>query len=302
MNREELEKKAATLKWFHAINFGDFCSSGRYAEGRRQNTSLFPVFELLRGVNFNGSEVLDIGSACGLLSFGMLGLGAKSVAATDIVKFETLPLAAELLDYDIDYHPWVRADRVASEFRGRTFDCIACPGVLYHMFNPMGAIAEARLLLRKGGLIIVESFYTPEEKEPVMKFNPELNEPFKEAYTYWLISESAIAGMLKTLGFNILRRVRLSSPPRIAFLAQAVDYDEVENRTELQTRIHEIGYGEHFYRPKEWSTELANISFTPSLPDLTISATTYKTEFPHHVDFVSNGTGSSIYNPQQANF
>ena len=129
-DRNALIERARTLKWFHAIDFGDFCSSGRFPPDRRQNTSLFPAFELLRGIQVEGAECLDVGAACGLVSFGMLGRGAKSVTAVDIVRFPTLPLGAELLGLDVDYRPGVRADALSRELNDRTFDVIVCAGVL----------------------------------------------------------------------------------------------------------------------------------------------------------------------------
>lgn len=300
--RTELIEQAKAMRWFHAIDFGDFQSAGRFKEGQRQNINLFPVFEIIKGIQVKDMECLDVGSACGLISFGLRSLGAKRVAATDIVNFKTLTLANELLNANVEYYPFTRADAVSDRFPRQRFDLVVCAGVLYHMFNPMGAIAEARLLLRNNGLFVVETAYDPRRKDPVMELNSESATPFREAYTYWNISESAVAGMLKLCGFNIIRCVRLQSPSRIAFLAQAVSSDQIEGRTDLTKRMHELGFGEQKYVARNYPEEMSGIQFDQSLSDMKIDIDTYVTSFPHHVDFPKNGVGASLYNPKQSNF
>lgn len=300
--RTELIEQAKAMRWFHAIDFGDFQSAGRFQEGQRQNITLFPVFEIIKGIHVKDMECLDVGSACGLISFGLRSLGASRVAAADIVNFKTLTLANELLNANVEYYPFTRADAVSDRFPRQRFDLVVCAGVLYHMFNPMGAIAEARLLLRKHGLFVVETAYDPHRKDPVMELNSESATPFREAYTYWNISESAIAGMLKLCGFNIIRCVRLQSPSRIAFLAQATNYDQIEGRTDLTRRMHELGFGEQKYVARNYPEEASGIQFDRSLSDMKIDVDTYVANFPHHVDFPKNAIGASLYNPKQSDF
>ena len=212
LSRDQLLDKAASMRWFHAIDFGDFQSVGRLQQGQRQNIILFPVFEILKGVHVKGMDCLDVGSACGLISFGLRSLGAKRMAAADSVEFRTLRLANELLRANVEYYPGIRADCISDTFPDQHFDLVVCTGVLDHMFNPMGAIAEARLLLKKNGLFVVETAYDPGRKDSAIELNSESEEPCKDAYTYWNISEAAVAGMLKLCGFNILRCVKLKSP------------------------------------------------------------------------------------------
>ncbi|GAB4375944.1 MAG: hypothetical protein Kow00121_22290 [Elainellaceae cyanobacterium] len=302
LSQADLIKQSESMRWFHAINFGSFQSAGRFQKGQRQNITLFPVFELLKGVHVRGMDCLDVGAACGLISFGLRTLGARRIAAVDIVEFKTFRFANELLNANVEYYPGTRADSVSDTFLGQQFDLVVCAGVLYHMFNPMGAIAEARLLLRKKGLFVVETAYDPKRKDASMEFNSESDNPFKEAYTYWNISELAIVGMLKLCGFNILRCVRLKSPSRIAFLAQAVDYDDIDNRTPLLKRMHELGFGEQKYLSRKYPQDQSRIEFDVSLPDRIIDIETYVAEFPHHVDFPKAGFGESLYNPKQGNF
>ena len=82
-------------------------------------------------------ECLDVGAACGLLSFGLKARGAKSITAADIVRFPTFEIARKLLDLDVEYLPTVSADRMLDAFPDRRFDLIVCAGLLYHMFNPI---------------------------------------------------------------------------------------------------------------------------------------------------------------------
>ncbi len=301
-DRATLIQEAQKARWFHAIDFGDFQSAGRFGVGQRQNITLFPVFEIVKGLQVTDMDCLDMGAACGLVSFGLRALGAKRVVATDIVKFRTLEISNALLDANVEYIPFTRADQVSDRFPEERFDLVVCAGVLYHMFNPMGAIAEARLLLRKGGLFVVETAYDPKRSEPVMELNSESSQPFKEAYTYWNISESAVAGILKLCGFNIIRRVKLKGPSRIAFLAQAVDYSAIQDRTDLAKRMHELGFGEQKYLAGRYPNSTSDIQFDSTLPDAVIDIKTYQSQFPHHIDFPEGGVGSTLYNPKQGDF
>lgn len=82
-SRSELRHIAEKSKWFHAIDFGDFATSGRFPPGSPQNITLFGAMDLLGSIDLNGCRVLDIGSADGLASFGMKKLGAREVVSID---------------------------------------------------------------------------------------------------------------------------------------------------------------------------------------------------------------------------
>ena len=301
-NRDQLLADASEAKWFHAIDFGDFQSSGRFPADQRQNVTLFPVFELLKGLDVTDLDCLDIGAACGIVSFGLKHRGARYVGAVDIVRFKSLLIARELLGLDIDYRPYVRADRVSENFPDQHFDLIVSAGVLYHMFNPMAVIAESRLLIKQNGLFLLETAYLPAEEKPVILFNAESDDPFREAYTYWLPSESAICGMLKLCGFDILRTVKLQGPQRIAFLAAAKPFDQVSDRSALMERMHELGFGEQAYRPQHFSAKKSTIIPAKGAGFTEINSNDYIVDFPFHVDFPEKIAGVSIHNPKQADF
>ncbi len=252
-SRSELRAIAEKSKWFHAIDFGDFASSGRFPKGEPQNITLFGAMDLLGSIDLKGCRVLDIGSADGLASFGMKELGAREVVSIDSYDVPTYRIARKLLNVETDYRPNVQIKDAVSELGWKQFDVILCAGVIYHMLNPMSAFIECRKLLKDNGLLIMESPVGAKLKDPVLALNTELDDFMPEPSTYWIPSKSAMTGMMKLMGFDVCATRYLKAPTRLTVLGRAAPPAEIRDRNALLQQVHEIDFCDFEFR---WS-ELA---------------------------------------------
>ncbi len=250
-SRSELRDIAEKSKWFHAIDFGDFASSGRFPPGSPQNITLFGAMDLLGSIDLKGCRVLDIGSADGLASFGMKELGAREVVSIDSFDIPTYRLARKLLNLETDYRPRVQLKDAVSELGWKQFDVILCAGVIYHMLNPMSAFIECRKLIKDNGLLIMESPISTKFQEPVLALNTELDDFMPEPSTYWVPSKSAMTGMMKLMGFDICATRFLKAPTRFTVLGRAAPPAEVRDRNALLQKVHEIDFCDFEFQWKE---------------------------------------------------
>ena len=92
-----IQEKIAELAWFHAIDFGEFCSSGRFKPEQPQNITLYGAFEFLEKMDLKNASLLDLGTQDGLIAFGAKSLGARSVSAVDTYRKDSFILARDLL-------------------------------------------------------------------------------------------------------------------------------------------------------------------------------------------------------------
>lgn len=217
--------KVSGTKWFHAIDFGDFASQGRFEPGRPQNITLYGAFEFINHLNLNNARVLDIGTSDGLVAFGCKGIGAKSVSAIDTFNDEAFHLSSEILGYtnsDIEYQSGIQMASLRSKFEASSLCLVVCCGIIYHMLRPMEAFTEARKILKQGGIFIIETPYEYKRNDAVLVFNG-IEKVVNETYTYFVPTKSALEGMALLSGFKILAYRILKAPKRITYLLQAVN-------------------------------------------------------------------------------
>lgn len=284
--------QVAEKKWFHAIDFGEFASSGRFEPGRPQNFTLYGVFEYLQALNLNGAAVLDIGTYDGITAFGARALGAKKVCAMDTFKHDTFLLARELLGYgsdDIAYYPERQIQDLDKTFDPKTFDVIVCAGVIYHMLHPMQAFTECRKVLKDGGVLIMETPFEDGRDDAALLFNG-TEHTVNEPYTYFVPTRAALTGMANLSGFRVLSTRILKDPRRITlalksdsreniaadpgtppFVAQMLKRDTCDDSFRYadleETDVPAKPLGEH-----RWSVT----------PERMIVATKEQVNFPHH--------------------
>jgi tRNA (mo5U34)-methyltransferase len=305
-SRDELKKRANNVTWFHAIDFGDFQSSGRFPENMPQNCTLFPAFDLLKDIDVSGMDCLDVGSAHGLVSFGLKKAGARRVAAVDVMKQPSpgFTVARELLDLEVDYYYDTPIARMNEKLEGQRFDLIVCAGVIYHMLNPFEAFMNCRRLLKPNGLFLLESAYLPGDEQAKMMFNSE-SFTLQEVYTYWIPTASCIAGMMKLSYYNVLASRSIAKPDRIAFLGRAVTADKVENRTQICKRIHETGLQDPAF-PKESELEgcePSEIKYSGEVGGTQqMDVHSYDPVFPFHPVKLTNPVGTSCWIGKNKNY
>jgi 2-polyprenyl-3-methyl-5-hydroxy-6-metoxy-1,4-benzoquinol methylase len=217
-------ERVKCTKWFHSIDFGDFASLGRFKRGTPQNVTLYGAFDLIKQIDISGSTVLDIGTYDGISAFGMSALGAERVVACDTFSKPAFILARSLLGLEgkVEYVTGVQIGDLVSRFGFKTFDVIACAGVIYHMLFSMQAFVRNRQIIKDGGYLIMETPFDKSRNDSSLTFNganPIVNEP----YTYFVPTLAALVGMAQLSGFKVIASRTLKSPPRVTLLLQAVD-------------------------------------------------------------------------------
>lgn len=267
--RRDLIQEAKSIPWFHAIDFGDFVSPGRFGADRVPNGTLIPVYELIRHVDLKGLHVLDIGTADGVIALGAKAMGAQRVVATDGTPRRPFKIARRLSGLDIEYIGDMQDIQLASrrDEMGR-FDVVVMAGFLYHVFAPLTVLAAARALVRPGGLLIIETVYRGGD-EPTLMLNTAMDPPLTEQHsTYWVGTRHCIEEMLKLVSFDVLGSASLGqvrpkdSPGRLAVVARAVVPEEVRDRRPQLVRSHEKLSG----TPDISFRDLRNENYANTLP------------------------------------
>lgn len=246
-NREELRAKAEEVRWWHAIDFGDFQSMGRDAPGRPRNASLYGVMDMMQYVDFTGLDCLDIGAVDGLISFNMKTRGARRVVATDrpAKPSDGFATARDLLGLDVEFEGDLDFENIIERLGEHRFDVIVCAGVMYHMLNPYDAVLKCRRLLKKNGILFMQSFASSTETRAILSLNStELDT--KELNTFWTPSKKAIEDMLWLGGFEVMATRWVSSP---GFHAVVGRNSELAELTEAPGMIHDQHM--HAMRPRE---------------------------------------------------
>lgn len=298
-----LKQKCAELTWFHAIDLGEFTTSGRFHVGTPQNRTLFGFMDIISDIPLHLQTVLDVGTADGLAAFGMKSLGAKEVVAIDSYDLPTFRFVREALDVDVEYIPGTQIkDAVAALGVGR-FDLVLCAGVIYHMLNPMSAFIASRRLLKDRGLLILETAVDASRFDPVMVLNSETDAALPESNTYWIPTESCVSGMMKLLGFEVLAIRKLKAPHRATFLGRRVAPPEVTDRKPILKRIHEIDFCdfEFKFKNEDHSPERSLIEYLGVGGRSEIDPATFTTQFPFHPKATREAIGRTRWTRPEGN-
>lgn len=119
---------------------------------------------------------LDIGTMEAAIPILLKRAGAKNVVAYDRFSGRSSWLTdmADVYKADFDFIGGMRLDDFPQELDktkyGRTFDLVVFSGVLYHLINPLGYLALARSLCKKGGLFVFENRVL-QDSHPYLVFN-----------------------------------------------------------------------------------------------------------------------------------
>ena len=304
LSRAELQKKAQESQWFHAIDFGDFSTSGRFPDGTPQNLTLYGAMEFLSKIDLNGKVALDIGSSDGLASFGMSAFGAQRVVSIDSFDLPTYRIARKLLDIETDYRPRVQIKDAVQALGWKQFDAILCAGVIYHMLNPMSAFVECRKLLKDNGLLIMESPIAPDTDDPVLVLNTEWKDFLPEPSSYWIPSRSAMIGMMKLVGIDVIATRFLTAPTRLTVLGRAVEPADVNDRSDILKKVHEIDFCDFEFRFKDLDQHKGQS--TIEVPQLQrhrdIDPMKEQVDFPFQPQAESSGVGRTRWKTVRGNY
>ena len=279
-------------QWFHAIDFGPVSSAGRMPPSRPPNYTLFGIYAFLDAIDPAGLDVIDIGTMDGLMAFMLKRLGARRVVATDLFDRQQFRIGRELLGYEeeVEYHTALDIRAMPQKFGAGSFDLMVFAGVLYHLMSPLDALITCRRLMKRDGLMLLETCFDDSSEEMHLTYNMG-NEParFHEPTTYFLPTLPALLAMLRTASFDPIGVARLGrGGGRVSVLARAVRPSAVRNKTEVQ-RLHDgyvdsptnFAFGDLFHSlehderegsratytgPDPYETEIDFLAYTPSVP------------------------------------
>jgi SAM-dependent methyltransferase len=267
------EALISSHKWFHAIDFGEVSSPGRIAPTRPPNYTLFGIYSFLEGIDPKGLDVIDIGTMDGLMAFILKRLGAERVVATDLWDRQQFRIARDLLGYgdEVEYHTALDVRDMVPRFGTSVFDLMVFAGVLYHLLSPLEYLLYCRRLLRRDGLLLLETCFDDTSQGMSLAFNMGLDPaPVHEPTTYFLPTLPALLALLRTASFDPLAVIKLHhGSPRVSVLARATRPSEVRNKTDLQ-RLHDdyvdspkhFAFGDIFYRLEHDEQQPSNSRYT----------------------------------------
>lgn len=157
------------IEWYHSIDLGP--ALGVTPGSCKDDAARLRYMSL--PASLENQDVLDIGSWDGYFAFAAEARGARSVLATDIWgdyqivglqqcnrSTDGILFAAEVLKsnvktqysnvYDLCETIWAKDPEYLA-------DVVIFPGVLYHLKEPMRALAEIYRIMAPGGLLILET-------------------------------------------------------------------------------------------------------------------------------------------------
>lgn len=297
---EDQIKRANSLEWYHAIDFGSHQTAGRINPPLQPNMTLFGVMDLLCGIEVKGKSCLEVGPAHGLISSGLYVLGAEKVSCIDIgsAKPPQMSLSEEVFDCEFEFYPNSPLEKVQSIFSPASFDLIVCAGVMYHLLNPADVFFKLRRLLKPGGLLVMETVCVENEEKPILLLNSE-DGGFPQPTTYFLASRSALEGLARLACFDVLA-TRLNSPSRFSLLGCAVSSEEVADRTRLCKEMHDFGFEDPSFDTileEDMSGDHSEIRFEGELGHKKIDVKKYIPEFPTHPQSMENVLGKNFHVP-----
>jgi tRNA (mo5U34)-methyltransferase len=211
MDRDDLQSRAAALRWYHSIDLGH----GIVTQGVDQTP--YRLARLGLPPSLAGKSVLDIGAWDGFFSFEAERRGAARVVAADYYSwhgggwgtkagFELArqALGSRVEDVDIDVME-LSPERIG------VFDVVLLLGVLYHLRHPLLALERIFSVTRE--LLIVETVVDMVGiGRPAAAFYPE-RELNDDPTNWWGLNAPAVHGLLRAAGFS---RVRTITPQRSA--------------------------------------------------------------------------------------
>lgn len=188
--------------WYYEIEL----ENGKFTDGLpRKNLAL--TRKLLRNVDVNGKDCIDIGTAEAVIPVLLKRAGAKSVVAYDRIdstkKIETVKEAYQV---DFDYIAGISLPDLQTTLSkrgdGGFFDLVVFSGVLYHLINPLGLLALVRSFCRVGGLFLLET-RTIHDSEAKLIFN----EGGKFGKEYFLATTAWLDYALRMVGLEPLHAI-----------------------------------------------------------------------------------------------
>ncbi len=247
MDRDELQKRADALRWYHTIDLGQ----GVVTRGVDNTPERLARVHLPE--DLSGKTVLDIGAWDGFFSFEAERRRASRVVACDYYAWHGMgwgtgrgkdgfELARTALNSRVEDVALDVMD-LSPEKIG-TFDVVFFLGVLYHLPNPL--LALERVASVSSGLLILETGVDMVGiGRPAAAFYPdrELN---NDPTNWWGPNHAAVQGILTSVGFS---RVDVITPARSApYRAARAVYHRIRGKNTVAAAFRQDRAVFHAYK------------------------------------------------------
>ena len=247
MERDELQKRADALRWYHTIDLGQ----GVVTRGVDNTPERLARVHLPE--DLSGKTVLDIGAWDGFFSFEAERRRASRVVACDYYAWhgvgwgtgrgkDGFELARTALNSRVEDVALDVLD--LSPDKIGTFDVVFFLGVLYHLPNPLLALERVASVSR--GLLILETVVDMVGiGRPAAAFYPdkELN---NDPTNWWGPNHAAVQGMLTSVGFS---RVDVITPARSApYRAARAVYHRIRGKNTVAAAFRQDRAVFHAYK------------------------------------------------------
>ena len=161
--------------------------------------------------------------------------------------------------------PLARLPAALSERGHQPFDVVIFSGVLYHVYDPLAALASVRGLVRNGGIVIVE---TAVQFEASLSLNLNGASRFSPGMV-WLPSLGCLDYLLRLVRLepiDVLHTRRQKRPGgRVALACRAVDSPPADAGDDwIGAGFHDYELGEYLDWPAVSSTTQGNSTFCPT--------------------------------------
>jgi hypothetical protein len=197
----QLKKQADALPWYHSF----ILSNGERIRGAGFTPTVPLVRNLLSRMSLQGRNCVDLGTMDGLFAIMMEDFGCKEVIAFDRQdKTPQIGIVKELSGSVFPYYSGVGLEdvpRYSLRRWGALADVVNFSGILYHMFDVLRGIGIVRGMVRRGGLVVLE---TPAVVSKECRLFYNWNWKFYTYGTYFIPTLFCLEELCKFMGFKIL--------------------------------------------------------------------------------------------------
>jgi len=212
----ELEyQRDLTLKfhWGHTHDFGTMEMKGRMGLRHINIMARFISALEIDASAFEGKNVLDVGCWTGGTALLLAAMGSNVVSIEEVNKYANM---ASFLIRSFGLNERVKVNHASiyecdSEDYFNKFDIVYCPGVIYHLSDPLVAlrilynslVMEGFVLIESAGINSIRSVCKFEGSERFgVGSKEEMN---RGGWTWFLPSQVALRRMMKEAGFQDIR-------------------------------------------------------------------------------------------------
>jgi len=246
-----------------------------------------------------GARCIDIGSGSGLVALGMKALGASYVAAADAIHHPAFDVAREITGLDVDYRLVGMEKLVEQSDWLHSFDVVVTSGLLYHLWSPFELVVACRKLLRRDGVLVMQSLCEINDPNACLFLNSERNLN-GDPTTFFIPGVNAMKGMLKAACFDIIAQRNLVHLDKfVAVIGRAVgDSSQVSSRAPNLIKMHSslkndptYNFGGYDFVELMEDCESSTVQVSEMSPMMKIDESQYECRWPFNPKFLSDPVG-----------